>query len=226
VAYDTLTVNPDAHTETTSVDGVALEYSAAGVAWATLKAGSGTAADDTGATNSVLIQSDDENDKWNYIYRRIFLFDTSSLTASATISAATESLYGTAKSNEITGGTWAYGIYSSAPASNTAIAAGDFDSLGTDIFSDTIITYASWGTTGYNDYVLNATGLAAISKTSITKTGKREVYYDASTGTPDNAAGTKTIVVTSNDSDNGSNKPKLVVTYISGAGGAFLYNLI
>src|SRR5207249_11810531 len=48
----------------------------------------------------------------------------------------------------------------------------------------TAITYAGWSTSGYNNFQLNAGGLAAISTTSIAKFGTRDALYDVANSAP------------------------------------------
>jgi hypothetical protein len=145
--------------------------------------------------------------------RGIFLFDTSSLSSTAVISAATMSLYGSATSENSSGWATTINIYSSAPASDTVLAAGDYDSCGTSAYSDTSIAYASWTTAAYNNFAFNATGIAGISKTGITKTSSRS-NWDATNTTPtwSNSIST-TLLCHSAVSGGAADDPKLVVTY-------------
>lgn len=171
----TLTVYP-------SLDGV-VYHQLADLPWAALRDGAGTNADDSGANPSAPeIMSDGAQDEWFRLMRLILLFDTSALPDDATITGATLSIYGTGKADA---GGWApsMGIYSSLPASDNELVPGDYDSLGTTLLSS-VIAYADFNTSGYNVFTLNATGLAAISKTGISKFGAREVTYDAGDSPP------------------------------------------
>jgi hypothetical protein len=58
-------------------------------------------------------------------------------------------------------------LVSASPASNTALAANDFDDVGSTELSSQVTYPVSTG--GYNDFALNASGIAAISKTGVTK---------------------------------------------------------
>jgi hypothetical protein len=151
---------------------------------------------------------------WESIRRAIHLYDTSALTSAAVISAAVESIYGTAKTDGFTC-TPDIDVYTSSPASNTALASGDFDSLGATSQTGSPISYASWNTAGYNDFTYNATGIGNISKTSITKMGKRNVNRDVSNSEP----GWVTVTASGlsgyyADQTGTANDPKLVVTYL------------
>ncbi len=216
---DSATFYPDAHPETSSVDGTVYEFQTNSVAWATIIAAAGTGFNDS-ATDPYSIHfqhSSAGGNLWRYIRRGIFLFDTSGLPDDAVISAATLSLYGATKTNNKPTSP-VVNIYSSAPASNTALAAGDYDSLGSTAFCDTGISYASWSTVGYNDFALNASGIAAVTKTGVSKFGLRDSVYDVGATTPPYTASTTENTVQSwfaSEQGNGY-KPKLVVTYTSG----------
>lgn len=211
----TLTVYPDPNPETTSVDADPCHEVGAGDTWANIVAGTGTTvfSGDSGSTlEAVRIDSHTVTDEWNLICRGIFLFDTSSLGATASISSATLSLY----VNTLFDGlsiTPGINIYSSAPASNTAVVAGDYDSLGTTEFSSTI-AYGSLTNAAYNDFALNASGLAAISKTGISKLASRNPGADVADVAPTWSSGTVSrIRVASADATGTTQDPRLVVQY-------------
>jgi len=169
-----ITIYPDADPEVTSVDGWVVHESANDT-WANIRGGAGTDASSgapTYAGASVLAGA--TTDKWSEMYRSIYLFDTSVIPADATITSATYSLYVYNKINGLSLSDAHGGIclVSSAPTSNTALASGDYNNLGTTEFA-TRIGYSSITVDGYNDMALNASGLAAIDKSGITKFGVR-----------------------------------------------------
>lgn len=206
------TFYPDADPETSSVDGFARHYIPAGDTWATIRNAAGDLADDTADdAYASYIYSDDETDKWRCIARGIFLFDTSGLPDDATITAATLSLRGSYKQDAL-GINPEVNIYSSAPASNTALVAGDYDCGGSTPYCDTDLTYASWSTAGYNDFALNATGLAAILKTGVSKFGGREVTYDVGASDPAWSSVKETFIRFWSADKGAGYKPKLLVT--------------
>lgn len=218
LGFDTLTVYPDYHPESTSVDGYVGEYNLSGNTWSYFVGASGNTFNDSSTSEiyGTYIQGHSTTDKWVRIYRGIFLFDTSALGSGATISSATLSLYGIAK---IDTASFApdINIYSSNPASNVALENGDYDSLGSTAFSTTI-TYANFNDAGYNDFALNGNsdpsrtlGLAAISKTGISKFGTRNASYDVANTAPTWAEGYALLDIKPSNST--GNKPKLVVTY-------------
>jgi len=215
------TYYPDVHEETSSVDGLAADQNN-DLTWANLVGEPGTVAtDSTVHEDFPYFKSTVTNNQWNYLHRGIFLFDTSGLPDTCTVSAATFTLYGELKDDSLSI-TPDMNVYASDPASNTAVAAGDLDSVGTTAFCDTPITYAGWnvGTPGDpNDFAFNASGIAAISKTTVSKFGVANANYDvAEQLDPGNHAPNWTSETTSKFrnwlSEKGAGyKPKLVVTY-------------
>jgi len=208
VISDSMTFYPDAHTETTSVDGIAGHVATS--TWAAIQGGAGTESNDTSATSSFFYICT-YNAGWYGIYRSIFLFDTSALPDGAIKTGATLSLYGSSKEDTFSPVIAPdINIYSSAPASNTALVAGDYDSLSA-IGLSTAITYAGWSTTGYNDFALN--DLTVISLTNVTKLGVRNACYDAANSAP-GWQNSKYSQLAGYYTEQGTGyKPKLVVTY-------------
>jgi hypothetical protein len=140
-----------------------------------------------------------------YIISRIgFIFDTSAIPDTATITSAT--LYvkstgggdGSETTNPANGALVGY-----TPSSDTAPVAADFLQFNLTRLADTDVTRAAFATgSSYKSWALNATGLAAISKTGNTKLGIRpsndfsdataptarsyaQGFYAAQTGTAD-----------------------------------------
>lgn len=168
---------PDADTETTSVDGNASHSDAADRTFSFIVAAGGNSASDTApADNVIFFRADGATDKWRFLRRGIILFDTSALPDSVLIDSSVFSAFGASKTDPLSIAP-DINLYSSAPASDTAIVAGDYDSLGTTPFSDNI-SFANWDTSGYNDFNLNASGIAAIDSTGISKFGLRNANYD------------------------------------------------
>lgn len=225
LGFDTLTAYPDANVESTSVDG-RVGKSGVNQNFATIISGNGTFAADSDASTAFFLQASTSSNFQTYV-RGIYLFDTSSLTSAATVSAATLSLCGNAASGDIGAtkignlGTTPFHVCSSSPASNTALATGDYSSLGTTSFGE--IAYASWSASSvYNDFTLNASGLAAISNTGITKFGTKLGWDIAGsfTGSYSNSAATGYAIFLADQTGTASD-PKLVVTYVLSAGQFF-----
>lgn len=208
---DTLTVYPDADPETSTVDGWAQEASVS-MTWSAIRAAPGNYHDDTHWGANCGWQCSNDSAKWKHLYRPIILFDTSALPDGSSIDAATLSLYGSLLLNQGSWASLAYNIYSSAPASNTALADGDYDSLGSTQFA-TSISHASLITTDYNVFTLNATGQAAISDTGISKFGVREATYDSAGATPGWVIAAYALFQFYTAEQGAGYKPKLIVTY-------------
>jgi len=213
------TFYPDAHEETSSVDGeVGHQYDVgSGTPWATIIAAAGTAANDDREymTAPAHIQCDTNSPNFRFNHRGIETFDTSGLPDICTLTGATQSFYGKSKQDDGSNSPTA-NIYSSDPVANTALEADDYDCLGDTPFCDTPITYNNWntGTPGAsNDFVFNASGLAAISKTGITKLGLAEASYDKGAGTPSWGQYEKTQMWAWSAEKGNGYKPQLVVTY-------------
>ena len=214
-----MTFYPDKHPETSSVDGYTSHKVVGGDDWNIIRGGGGTYQEDEGNYFFVFrISSDYDEDKWIEISKAIILFDTSALPDDCVITSATLSLYGRHKFDCL-GINPHVNIYGSAPASINDIIEGDHDSVGDTDFCDTQISFSNWDTTGYNDFVLNAAGLAAISKTGTTKLGARESYYDADNVEPEwSYFGDSYIDCWSADElEPLERRPRLVITYITEA---------
>jgi len=211
------TYYPDPNTESTSVDGY-VQYNATlgGLCdWSLMRdATIGHSVDDSGTTIPIslyILYIDDPVFSCYYDMGRIFLlFDTSALPNNATISAATLSVYVTAKDNGDNDGDDTLNVVTTTPASNTALSTADFDQLGTTLQASAIdITSISTG--AYTDFTLNSTGRGNISLTSITKFGLREGH---DVGNVQIAEGsTNGITAYSADQTGTANDPKLAVTY-------------
>jgi hypothetical protein len=143
--------------------------------------------------------------------------DTSSLPDDAVISAASYCVRAESGSTNAAGSLSA-GITGFTPANPLALAAGDYDTVGSTLYSDTYISYASW-TAGYQCFPLNAAGIAAISKTgntSIVLRIKDDILNTTAEFTDTTAA---TSVLKGYDTSQGTTyRPYLSVTYTSASG--------
>lgn len=143
-------------------------------------------------------------------WRAFYFFDTSAIGSGSTISSATFNFYGYKFSSAVR-----YDAYlvSHASASDTALVAGDYTSVGSTSFGvATLATEDTW--TGLN-VSLNASGLSNINQTGISKFTLRG-YYDFNLITPpaENAHRCG-----SNFSEETTyTPPYLEVTYTSGGG--------
>lgn len=221
----TVSFYPDAHPEVSSADGYtmhAVSYLAGnGVEWLTLVDGAGTsgsASTHYGTAFKIYSHTYDAN-KWRSNRREIFLFDTSSLPDDCRILSATFSLYGYAK-HDYLGIAPNVNVFGVAPASDTDIVAGDYASVGSTPYCDTPISYANWKTADpfWNDFILNAAGLAAISRIGVTKIATRNVNYDVDRVVPAWTINSYSEVWCYFADEGIGYKPKLTVTYGAATG--------
>lgn len=219
------TFNPDANTENNSVDGYAsmttyssqVTANAACVdAWSQARSGVGIGSDDVTNALAITAYSYDvvfANPDWDCyidILRAFVLFNTATLPDDASITASDFKLYVIYKGNGDNDGSDTINIVSSAPVSSTAIVAGDYDSLGTTLYA-TAADITSVSTGGYLTFALNGTGLAAVSKTGVTKFGVREGHDLANTRIANSTS--NDVGFSSADETGTSQDPVLEVTY-------------
>ena len=217
----TLTVYPDAEgaSDKTSIDGRVQHRDVSTLrTWAEIRGGDGTTGSGASVADMVNISAASwDDDFWSVITKGIILLDVSAI--SGTASAATLSLYGHSKTDALVI-LPNINIYSSDPLLNTSLRAADFTTLGTTPYCDTPITYANWDITGFNDFILNAAGLAAlnaaIAGSGIFKIGVRNANYDAANVEPSNApaAQSSNLYWHTADNEQGIDRtPKFVITY-------------
>jgi hypothetical protein len=208
LGFDTLTVNPDAGSGATTVDGVIIR--SADESFSSIRSGDGTGAYPLPPEPSCgALWGSATGNQYTMLSRAIFTFSTSTIGSDATISSATLSLNANYKANAL--GSDTYHICASTPANNNNLEVGDYKQLGSTSFGN--IAYASISITGYNDWSLNSSGISNISKTGISRFGLRSGWdiNNSTTGLTWSSGVSSQIAVY--HSDNGSNKPKLVVTY-------------
>lgn len=151
------------------VDG-SVYYDPSSTTWSAIHDYTGTATAAYVTQNWVYsggMQCSSTTNQWKGIIRGYVLFDTSSIGATDTIDSATFSLYGQWKDSNTD---VSYNVYSGIPDSDSNITTSDFDynQFGTTAYSSAI-THSSYSTAGYNDWVFNATGEAAIARNGETK---------------------------------------------------------
>lgn len=196
VGSTTSTFYPDANVESTSVDGTC-GWSGSDTDFATVRADAGNATNPNDSAASVndnvnnylcrLLNGASDFNQLRQMNRAIFLFDTSAIPDTDSISSATFSIAGNGGPviDTVNGG--GNGVYLDKcnPASNTAIAGTDFDITKWDTVAqaDAMLAYGSWPADNvYADFTLNATGRGNISKTGITKLGLRDSIDFLNTG--------------------------------------------
>lgn len=195
-----------------SSDGY-VERNSAASTWASLQSGNGTA----NGTSDILclFEAHTVSNQWSRLFRAFMKFDTSAIPDTDTISSATLSIYGYLKQDS-TSNTPDSNIYS---GPTTTLATTDYQNAGTTELATTI-SYGSWNAAGYNDYSLNASGIANISKTGSSGFSMRNANYDVANVAPTWASGIQTGYFARSSATGGtSNDPVLVVEHAA-AGGA------
>lgn len=198
------------------VDGYAGRYDVANEAWATVRGGVGIDSDDAGEIIFAphIISG---TVTWRGLRRGIALFDTSPLPDYCIKSAATLSVYGRKRLDDLSCSP-STNIYSANPASNNALVDADYNiaNFGTTPFA-TAIAYADWKDNAtppyWNDFVFNQDGLDAIPLDDVAKFGIRNVQYDVGGATPNYIASkwTQTDCYAADKGD--GYKPTLVVIF-------------
>lgn len=196
-----------------SLDGrVSRQVNPSNESWATIRAGAGTHVDDSSATETFAGCRTEDNtaDKYDILYRSILLFDTSSIPDGDVITGATLSIKPSSIDSSYTTN---YNVVSSNPASTSSLAASDFGNLGSTKFS-TAIAISSMSAGTYVDFTLNASGLANISKTGISKFGIiLEEDLDNSRPIGDEFYDVSSVFGYFSEQTGTSSDPKLVVTH-------------
>ena len=211
------TVYPDAHVESNSVDGAVNAFTNVDTDWTDLVTSAGDAPVFSDSAVKFNIAGWDErstSNKWRTLERAIVVFNNPSIDAGDTITAATISGYGNYKGTNA--GDPTCKIYSSNPASDTAIVAGDYDSLGSTSFTDTTLLGSNLDLSDFNDWVLNSNGLANINKDAVSKFGFRDATYDVANSAPTHVGGqpdTNIRIWSADEDQSGDRRPKLVITH-------------
>jgi RHS repeat-associated protein len=185
-----------------------------GEPWGALRAGVGTYVSSVESPNNFAgAFSGIEANQWRALDRGVFTFDTSSIPDTDVILSATLSIYGSTKSDEGVAIAPDINVYDATPSTNYGFTAADFGLIGATALS-TAISYAGWSTTGYNDFALNASGLASISKSGITRLGTRNANYDVANVVPAWSGDTSHFITGYLAQEVGTDRdPKLVVVH-------------
>jgi hypothetical protein len=214
-SLSTLTAYPDAGTGGTTVDGFTGHVVLGGASWATLTGGVGTESGSTSNPDNAFYIQAHATANWVSLQRAIFTLGISGLPVDAT--SATFTLTGTEKGD---GASWSpnLGLYGASPAANNNLVAGDFDSVGSTPFTDSLIAYSGFNAAGENTFTLNAAGVAAINAarvgSGIVGFGTRNQNYDVANSAPSFSAGAYSYMyINFADQTGTANDPKLVVTY-------------
>ena len=191
----------------------------AGETIASIVGGAGTDANDsTSPTSAVVIRGGTDTDRYSRLQRNITMFDTSAIGSGSTINSAVISFYISGLANNMSGEASVNSVMvlvSSAPASNTALVSGDFDSLGSTDFGRSDKQDAL-STETYEDITLNASGLANISKTGISKFGLKYGWDFDATATGLTWSNTVQGIEVYYNEQGSTKRPRLVINYSTG----------
>ena len=99
-----------------------------GTAWSTIRDGIGNNYNDWSATATIQVLAATTTDKWQNTGRMIFTFDTSAIADTDAVTEATLGITAISKTDSYLD---SISLVTSAPADNTILVKGDFDSLGT-----------------------------------------------------------------------------------------------
>ncbi len=179
--------------------------------YTTIHNGAGTSASDTDAIISLILFATSTTDQYSALARFICGFDTSSIADTDVLDSATLSLWGFDSSTGL--GDTDVDIVSSAPASSSTLANGDYANLGTTRFA-TGVAISAFNIGSYEDYTLNASGEAQIDFTGNSFFGVRRKWDvdNSFTGTWSSSAFTR-IRFQAADTTGTANDPKLVVEH-------------
>ncbi len=226
--FDTLTAYPQAGEGGANVtcDGK-IEVSAVDETWSTIRGRTDAVSVDNvaGETNPVTVQTSATTNQYQRLRRFGMGFDTSALPDTATISAATLSVYViTGSRGNALVSDWSMHACGFTPATNNQFVVGDFDQFGNTSFGS--IAYASLPSNDYGDYSLNASGIANISKIGVSNFGFRHSNDINNVEPTWSASKIDYCVIQTADTAGTGSDPKLVVTYtvVSGPANLKSYN--
>ncbi len=208
---ETVKFYPDAHPETTSVDGWATRE-VPELTWAEIHDGVGTHSGDTVVIEWAYIHSSLTSNLWLSIKRTAILFDTSIIPEGSLYDEATFHIKELFCTNTL-GGNPSLAVFQSDPISNNQIVPADYGRFFSTPLSD--IRYpAVFNPEDWSVFTLNEAGLALVIPAGITKLGLREATYDAP-DTPPPWAYWEAIDIRGRSADNPVElKPYLEVTYL------------
>lgn len=208
-----VTFYPDPHPETVTVDGI-VRGSSQGT-WATLIGGVANFADDSGASGDLLVQATTTSNVYEQYRHMFFGFDTSSIGAGQTVDSATLRLnFDNQRSINSLG--LSSQIYTSSPASNTALSISDYMAFGSTPLTDSArdMESESYDRTLVTQ-TLNADGRAAIDMEGVTNLGIGvTAAHESGSPTWTSGAAAKINILTA-ETTGSSNDPRLTVTYSS-----------
>jgi len=159
---------PDAGTGGATIDGWVSRQNAINENFATIRAGAGDMVESSDTEQTIRLLATTTNDQYESLKRFASTFDARIIPDDATIDSVVYSVYGSSKNDGL--GTPEIDVVAYTGAAAT-LAASDYANFGTTVFASK--TYADYSTIGYNDFTLDASGIANLSKSEISKYGLR-----------------------------------------------------
>jgi hypothetical protein len=212
------TFHPDGHPESTSVDGqVNRAVSNPGETWATLRTSAGNDSRDSSENeNTPGLYSANTSNQWVQLKRLVTYFDTSALPDTDSIDSATLSLKGNG-SKSSTFNTSATVVLADT-ASNTGLVNTDYNIANWTMTAQNTpdITIASWSTSAFNDFSLNATGRSNISVTGVSQFGVVTTADRDNSAPTWSSGGATTFGTTLADEAGTASDPALVIEHSPG----------
>lgn len=211
-ATTTSTFYPDPDIEINTVDGY-VQQDGGGTNWSTNYVnGSGNGANDS-ATLSIARTTHYYSSGEYGLARGILLFDTAVIPDNETISSATLSVYVLNKWNYLNDSYSYINVFSSNPASTTALVSADFSSHGSTKFASDVTT-ASINTGSYLDFTLNSNGIGNINKTGVSKFVLREGHDIDNIAPYETRDSQNGITFSTSEVAGTSQDPKLVIVHV------------
>jgi len=146
--------------------------------WIDIHDGVGTYASGSDLALTAYVRTYYNPNKWRGIQRTIHLFDTTAILANWHLVKVTLSIYGTGSYDDIPMSP-TLNVFEVNPANLDKVVMADYDKFEAYPLSNYPHTIASYNTSGFNDFVLNAAGRSRIVKGGITPLGLREATADA-----------------------------------------------
>lgn len=174
------TFQPDADPEVNSMD-FWTQRSVANQTWASLSTGAGNGASASQTQGYIRMRSTTTSGRYDLLNRCNQFFDTSSLTGIP--DSGTMKVRMSSKTDPSSHFTSDLGLFGSTSTSVTAPVVGDFQLAQTTQLA-TSIAYGSVSTSVYNTFTLNASGLAAIDTSGLSKFVTALSTYDLGGSTP------------------------------------------
>lgn len=159
------------------------------------------------------LHSTTTSDKYDTLARIYFVFNTSVLGSSASISSAVFGAYGH-MTTSITLGDTGQGITGFTPATEGSVIVEDFNTFSDTRYAPDILV-SVWSTSSYNNFTFNANGLNAINKTGYTNIMER-LAWDIDNSSPTWVSSATTGAYSQMVEHGTTVRPFLEITYTTG----------